>query len=540
MDPTGVITIIGLAWRGLICENLLSAIQADILKNVARNVTQKSLRKFPDDFLFGAATSSYQIEGAWNDGGKGWSMWDHLVRTDPDHIIDGTNGDVAANSYYFYEKDIAILKELGANVYRFSVSWPRILPFGRADYINPEGIAYYNTLIDRLLANNITPFLTIYHWELPQNLNEQGGWLTEDIVDWFGDYARVLFQNFGDRVKHWLTINEPSVHCNLGYAIGLHAPRIKSPGVKYYECGRHILLAHARAYHIYKNEFAHQGGKIGLALDSEMSMPSSNSPEDIQATEDCMMFHLGQFAHPIYSETGNYPQRFIDLIAEASARQGLPESRLRSFSQEQIDYIRGTGDFLSINHYSSNYVYRNASVVNMHEVPSLLDDAQLAFYKDPSWPSSFWIATYGPGLHKLLVYIKNNYNNPIIYITENGFASTTGLNDEGRVSYFREYLTAVLDAIDDGVNVKLYCAWSLMDNFEWTFGYSIRFGLYEIDENDPEKTRRPRKSALVFKEIVRTRTIDMDYNPDPYASSAINKKTSIVLLAAISLIKTVF
>ncbi|CAG4978979.1 unnamed protein product [Colias eurytheme] len=520
--------------------SLLSAIQAVSLKNVARNVTQKSLRKFPDDFFFGTATSSYQIEGAWNDGGKGWSMWDHLVRTDPDHIRDGTNGDVAANSYYFYEKDIAILKELGVSVYRFSVSWPRILPFGRADYINPEGIAYYNTLIDRLLANDITPFLTIYHWELPQNLNEQGGWLTEDIVDWFGDYARVLFQNFGDRVKLWLTINEPSVHCSFGYAYGSHAPRIKSPGIKYYECGRHILLAHARAYHIYKNEFAHQGGMIGLALDSEMSMPSSNSPEDIQAAEDSMIFNLGQYAHPIYSETGNYPQRFIDLIAEASARQGLPESRLRSFSQEQIDYMKGTGDFLSINHYSSSYVYRNASVVNMHEVPSMLDDAQIDSYRDPTWHTGFWIGTYGPGLHKLLVYIKDNYNNPIIYISENGFATTTGLNDEGRVNYYREYLTGVLDAIDDGVNVKGYCAWSLMDNFEWSFGYSVRFGLYEIDQNDPEKTRRPRKSALVYKEIVRTRTIDMDYNPDPYASSAINKKTSIVLLAAISLIKTVF
>ncbi|XP_038219759.1 myrosinase 1-like [Zerene cesonia] len=272
--------------------SLLSAIQAVSLKNVTKNETLKSLRKFPDDFFFGTATSSYQIEGAWNEGGKGWSMWDHLVRTDPGHIRDGTNGDVAANSYHFYEKDIAILKELGVSVYRFSVSWPRILPFGRADYVNPEGIAYYNKLIDLLLANNITPFLTMYHWELPQNLNEQGGWLTEDIMYWFGDYSRVLYQHFGDRVKLWLTINEPSVHCNLGYGSGNHAPRIRSPGIKYYECGRNILLAHARAYHIYNNEFRHQGGRVGLALDSEMSMPSSSSPDDIQAAEDYLHFFI--------------------------------------------------------------------------------------------------------------------------------------------------------------------------------------------------------------------------------------------------------
>ncbi|XP_038219757.1 myrosinase 1-like [Zerene cesonia] len=266
--------------------------EAVSLKNVTKSITQRSLRKFPDDFFFGTATSSYQIEGAWNEGGKGWSMWDHLVRTDPGHIRDGTNGDVAANSYHFYEKDIAILKELGVSVYRFSVSWPRILPFGRPDYVNPEGIAYYNKLIDLLLANNITPFLTMYHWELPQNLNEQGGWLTEDIADWFGDYSRVLYQHFGDRVKLWLTINEPHIHCNHGYGTGNHAPRIQSPGIKYYECGRNILLAHARAYHIYDNEFRHQGGRVGLALDSEMGMPSSNSPDDIQAAEDFLQFRV--------------------------------------------------------------------------------------------------------------------------------------------------------------------------------------------------------------------------------------------------------
>ncbi|XP_038219580.1 cytosolic beta-glucosidase-like [Zerene cesonia] len=203
--------------------------------------------------------------------------------------------------------------------------------------------------------------------------------------------------------------------------------------------------------------------------------------------------------------------------------------------------MKGTGDFLALNHYSSNYAYRNASVINKHEVPSLLDDAQIDTYKDPSWPMGVWIGTYGPGLHKLLVHIKDTYNNPTIYITENGFATGMGLNDEGRVHYYREYLTGVLDAIDDGVNIKGYCAWSLMDNFEWDWGYSVRFGLYEIDQDDPEKTRKPRKSALVFKEIVGTRTIDLDYNPDPYAvaSSAINTKTSVVIIAAISVMKQV-
>lgn len=218
-------------------------------------------------------------------------MWDHLVRTKPETISDRSNGDVAANSYYLYKRDVEMLKELGVNNYRFSISWPRIMPYGRSDYINPHGIAYYNALIDELLANGITPFVTMYHWDLPQNLNEQGGWLNEDIVDWFGDYARVLYQHFGDRVKHWMTINEPHIHCNLGYGYARHAPLISSPGVGYYDCGRHILLASARAYRIYDDEFrASQQGQVGCVLSIEWAI--AESEEDTQAFVDFAAFHV--------------------------------------------------------------------------------------------------------------------------------------------------------------------------------------------------------------------------------------------------------
>ncbi|CAH4037045.1 unnamed protein product [Pieris brassicae] len=502
----------------------------------------KNLRTFPSDFFFGTATSAYQIEGAWNEGGKGWSMWDHLVRTDPNHIRDGTNGDIAANSYHFYKKDIEILKQLGVSVYRFSISWPRILPYGRPDYVNPEGVAYYNNVINELLANDITPFVTIYHWDLPQNLNEQGGWLTPEIADWFGDYSRVLFENFGDRVKHWITINEPYIHCSFGYASGSHAPRIRSPGVGFYECGRNIILANAKAWHIYDKEFrATQGGVIGITLDSTMAMPGSNSPDDVQGAADYMSFYLGQYADPIFSATGNYPQRMIDLVAEASRQQGLNESRLKPFTQEEANNNIGTSDFFGLNHYSSTYVYRNSSVTGMYEVPSLNDDLQVGTFPDPNWyknPAG-WIFRYGQGIRKLLVYIKDTYNNPTVYITENGFGTASERNDTDRADYYREYLNGVLDAIDDGVNVKGYCAWSLVDNFEWAFGYSVRFGLYEIDQNDPEKTRTPKYSALVYKEIVRTRTVDPSYNPDLVTDASIDIKSSFLFVLAVAVLNII-
>ncbi|XP_014366706.2 myrosinase 1-like [Papilio machaon] len=496
-----------------------------------------NLKTFPPDFEFGAATSSYQIEGAWNVDGKGWSMWDHLVRTTPQRIEDMTNGDTAAKSYYLYKRDVEMLKELGVKNYRFSISWPRILPYGRPDYVNPYGVAYYNALIDELLANGITPFVTMYHWELPQNLNEQGGWLNDEVVNWFGDYSRVLFQNFGDRVKHWMTINEAHVHCFLGYEVALHAPQISLPGVAYYECSRNILLAHARAYRIYEAEFkSSQGGEIGFVTSMEWGEAESNSTTDRQALEDFLSLNVGQHMNPIFSDSGNFPQRLIDLVNSASIKQGLNESRLRPFSEEQIQSIRGSADFLGLNHYTSRIVYRNESLNGTFPVPSINDDIFFGEYPHPSWfHHGGYVYEYPRGFYDLLIYLKENYNIPKIYITENGCPSVRGLNDTDRVRYYREYLSAAIDAIDQGVNVRGHFAWSLMDNFEWTSGYTIRFGIYDVDMDDPERKRTPKKSALVYKEMARSRVIDYDYDVDPYApssASGINVSIFITLLLA--------
>lgn len=223
-------------------------------------------------------------------------MWDYLARTAPAAIADRSNGDVAANTYYLYDTDIKMLKDLGVQIYRFSISWSRILPDGRNHYVNPEGIAYYNGLIDLLLRNNIIPFVTMYHWDLPQTLSEKGGWLNSDVVDWFGDYVKVLYENFGDRVKFWLTINEPFIHCSQGYGIGVHAPLIKSSGIGYYQCARNVLLAHARAYHLYDAYFrAEQHGQVAIVSSLEWAMPSTESVEDLEAVEDYIAFYVSTF-----------------------------------------------------------------------------------------------------------------------------------------------------------------------------------------------------------------------------------------------------
>ncbi|XP_048001773.1 myrosinase 1-like isoform X2 [Leguminivora glycinivorella] len=504
----------------------------------AANTIIKTLpsKQFPPDFIFGAATAAYQIEGAWDADGRGPSIWDHLVHTDPEHITNKDNGDVAANSYYNYKRDIEMLKELGVSHYRFSISWTRILPFGRAHYINQRGIDHYNKFIDELLANDIVPFATIYHWDLPQILQEHGGWLNEEIVDWFADYARIVFENFGDRIKFWMTINEPWVHCYFSYGYAVYAPKIRSPGVGFYECGRNMLLANARAYHIYNDEFrSTQGGKVGIDLNSEYVYPASDSIEDIEAAKDYLAFQFGQYMHPIFSKSGNYPQRLIHRVAAASTAQGYNSSRLRSFDEDQINYIKGTADFLGLNHYFTKYVYRNSSVIGMFDVPSTDDDTFADSYMDESWPSTHapWIREHGPGLHHLLVHIKDSYDNPEVYIAENGVSTTTGLNDPTRVSYYRSYLRAVLEALADGCNVHGYFAWSLMDNFEWNFGYSHRFGLYEVDFQDPNRTRTPRKSAFVYREIIRSRTIDYEYDPDPYAGGSSVLTSSLLVLAIV-------
>ncbi|XP_052745821.1 lactase/phlorizin hydrolase-like [Bicyclus anynana] len=483
------------------------------------------VRKFPDGFLFGTATASYQVEGAWDVDGKTENIWDHYTHNHPEFIRDKSNGDIADNSYYLYRRDVQMMRELGLDFYRFSVSWTRILPSGFPDKINEAGVQYYNKLIDELLKYNIQPMMTLYHWDLPQKLQDLGGWTNSEIVTWYSDYARVIFKLFGERVKHFITINEPYQICNSAYGVsdqsGL-APALDSRGVGEYMCAKNLLLAHAKAYHIYNEEFRPtQKGKIFISFSAQWYEPATDSEADIEAAYDANHFYWAQYSWPVFSETGDFPPALKKRVAARSAEQGYPRSRLPEFTPEEIEFVKGTSDYFGLNHYSTNYIHRNESVP-VYASPSFADDLGVGSFTLPEWLLGESTRTkyamyfqYVPwGFRKLLNRIKDDYKNPPVFVTENGIASHGGIVDNDRVTYYRGYLDALLDALEDGCDVRGYTAWSLMDNFEWTAGYTERFGLYEVNYDSIYRTRTPRKSAYVYRELLRSRSLDHHYEPD--------------------------
>ncbi|CAD0205436.1 unnamed protein product [Chrysodeixis includens] len=481
-------------------------------------------RRFPTKFMFGAATSAYQIEGAWDVDGKGESIWDRMTHMSPGFIEDKSNGDIAADSYHNYKRDVQMLREMSLDTYRFSISWPRILPTGMPNDINPAGIAFYKNFINELLKYKITPMVTLYHWDLPQKLQELGGFANPLISDWFADYARIVFQNFGDRVKHFITFNEPRETCivsNMFSSFNGSAgpePFNKSTNIVNYLCAKHLAVANAKAYHIYDKEFrATQKGQCGITVSVDWYGAHTNSPEDKNAAELKRQGEWGIFANPIFSTDGGFPKELSDRIAKKSAQQGYTKSRLPEFTEEEKALVKGSADFLGVNHYTGFLVSATVNKLENH-VPSLADDIDVGLIVPQEWPKSGadWLTLTPNSLYNILHQLKAKYNNPVFYITENGWPTTAefNLNDDDRITYYRAALENVLDALDDGVNLKGYMAWSLMDNFEWLGGYTQRFGLYYIDFQDPARTRIPKKSAFVYKHIVNNRYLDHTYQPE--------------------------
>ncbi|CAG9566621.1 unnamed protein product [Danaus chrysippus] len=280
-------------------------------------------------------------------------------------------------------------------------------------------------------------------------------------------------------------------------------------------CAKNLLVAHANVYHLYNNEFRKvQGGQLGITISSAWYEPESE--KDVKAAEDVIQFEMGIYANPIFSESGDFPSVVKERIAAKSKEQGFPRSRLPQFTPEEIDLIKGSFDFFGLNHYTTYMVYKNESVYGHYSSPSFNDDIEVITYQDSSWHSgaSLWMKSVPWGFYKLLTKIREDFNNPPVYITENGFSTRGGLIDDDRVKNYRTYIDSMLDAIEDGSDIRGYAAWSLMDNFEWVMGYSERFGLYEVDYDSPERTRTPRKSAYLYKEMLRTRTLDYHYEPD--------------------------
>ncbi|XP_039746608.1 myrosinase 1-like [Pararge aegeria] len=470
-------------------------------------------RRFPANFKFGAATSSYQIEGGWNADGKGESAWDSFVHEHVGDIKNCATGDVAADSYHQWREDVRIAAEMGLQFYRFSISWPRVLPSGFTDKINKAGVRYYSDLIDALLAEGIEPVVTLYHWEMPVKIRDLGGWSNPLIADWFGDYARVIFSLYADRVKTWLTINEAISICDYAFTKGHFAPKIKEPEFAPFLCNKHLLLAHATAYRIFEREFRPKfPGRISLANYELWIRPATIN--DTELAELGRQHSTGRYAHPIFSKTGGWPPSIEKLMLEYSLRQGYQRSRLPPFSTEEVEFIKGTADFYGMNHYTTSLIRpakpgEGPGIWDVTGSPEL--NAKLESPPDSKYGVSPILPIVPEGIREQLSWLKKEYGDIDILITENGFSTKDyELNDLERTEFFKEYLEQVLLSIKvDNVSVVGYTAWSLIDNFEWLDGYTTKFGLHEVDFSHPNRTRTPRTSAHFLACVIRNNSLDV-------------------------------
>ncbi|CAG9831213.1 unnamed protein product [Diabrotica balteata] len=443
-------------------------------------------KRFPKDFFWSCSTAAAQIEGAWNEDGKSESMWDYINHIQPSQIVDNSTADVACDSYHKYKEDVAALVALGATHYRFSIAWTRILPSGYNDTVNPLGVAYYKKLIAELKANNIEPLVTMIHIDIPESLIAIGGIWNDKFPYWFEDYARVLFNEFGNDVKYWFTINEPHPLC-------MHAQADMA-----YFCAANLIRGHAMVWHLYDREYREkQNGKVSIVLSSRWSEPESNSADDIIAAETARQFTWGLFAHPLYY--GDFPAVVKSRVNMRSQLEGLNQSRLAEFNPAEIEFIKGTTDFFSANIYATGLV----RAIDEPEIgtPSIEKDIGVYAYTNDS------IQNDPLGNRKLVNWLKKEYFDPEILITENGIQDQTGQVDDGyRTDYLKRHLSAFRDAmVYDGVKIIGYSHWSLMDNMEWNSGYTVKFGLYSIDfKNDANLTRVRKESSYYYEKVIRT------------------------------------
>ncbi|KAJ0019020.1 hypothetical protein Pint_11688 [Pistacia integerrima] len=461
------------------------------------NNKQVSRSDFPPDFIFGVATSAYQIEGACKEGGRGASIWDAFSHTEG-KIIDKSNGDVAVDHYHRYKEDIDLIAKLGFDGYRFSISWSRIFPDGLGTKVNEEGITFYNNIIDALLEKGITPYITLYHWDLPLHLHDKmGGWVNKEIVKYFAIYADTCFSCFGDRVKKWITINEPLQTAVNGYDTGIFAPgRRQHSSTEPYLAAHHQILAHATAFSIYQSKYKDkQGGKVGLVVDCEWAEANSDKIEDLSAAARRLDFQLGWYLHPIYY--GEYPEVMRKRLGD----------RLPEFTQEEKELLKHAVDFVGLNQYTSRFIAHATSpeegdYYKSQEMERIVEWEGGEIIGEKA--ASEWLYVVPWGIRKVLNYISKTYNNPPIFVTENDNDTSPlheMLDDKLRVRYFKEYLAAVSRAIKDGADVRGYFAWSLLDNFEWAQGYTKRFGLVYVDYKNG-LARHPKSSAYWFLRLI--------------------------------------
>jgi len=419
-----------------------------------------NILRFPDGFVWGTATSAYQIEGGVAEGGRGVSIWDTFCQIEG-KVFQGHTGDVASDHYHRYAEDVELMRSLGLHAYRFSISWPRVLPDGRGQ-VNQEGLDFYDRLVDALLTAGIQPFATLYHWDLPQALQETGGWANRDTVGDFCEYADVVSRRLGDRVKNWITHNEPWVVAFLGYATGTHAPGLQDIATAL-QVSHHLLLSHGESVPILRGNST--GMRVGITLNLSPIIPASGAKADVAAALRHDGYMNRWFLDPLYK--GAYPEDMLAYYGDSA-----PSIQLGDMSR-----IAAPVDFLGVNYYTSNVVQDDPKdrIVGTRQV--IPDGAEVT---EMGWE------VYPQGLYELLTRLQADYRPPAMFITENGAAFPDEVAPDGRVvdprriAYLDGHLRYAHRAIQDGVPLKGYFAWSLMDNFEWSHGFSKRFGLVYV------------------------------------------------------------
>eukprot|EP00268_Persea_americana_P052046 TRINITY_DN5809_c0_g1_i2.p1 TRINITY_DN5809_c0_g1~~TRINITY_DN5809_c0_g1_i2.p1 ORF type:complete len:520 (-),score=91.53 TRINITY_DN5809_c0_g1_i2:324-1883(-) len=472
-----------------------------------------SRHDFPPGFVFGAGSSAYQIEGAAAEDGRKPSIWD--TYTHAGKALDKKTGDIAADQYHKYKEDVKLMHEMGLEAYRFSISWSRLIPDGRGA-VNPKGLQYYNNLINELVLHGIEPHVTLNHFDLPQALeDEYGGYLSPRLIEDFTAFADICFKEFGDRVRSWSTFNEPNVLTVAGYDIGVFPPgRCSYPfgfncsngdsPTEVYISAHIILLSHAAAVQLYREKYQEkQNGQIGITLLGFWFEPLTDSSEDVTATKRVIDFQLGWFLDPLVY--GDYPAMMRKIV----------ESRLPSFSKEESKRLKGSFDFIGFNHYTAFYIQSSTSHYDKNERDYVRDvAAKISFSKTveekdfiglkaPLMPIAPW------ALQRLLEYVKLYYENAAVMIHENGFgefninASTNGPDDAERTNYLQAYTESLLLSIRNGSNTQGYFVWSFLDCFELMFGYSARYGLYQVDFSDSDRKRYPRQSAQWYTSFLK-------------------------------------
>lgn len=442
------------------------------------------MKPFPKDFLWGASTASYQIEGATHLDGCGNSIWDTFARM-PGKVFNNDNGSIACDHYHRYPEDIALLKQMGAKVYRFSTAWPRIQAEGTGP-ANEKGLAFYDRLVDTVLQAGIEPWLCLYHWDLPQALQDRGGWANRDIVGWFTDYAEIMTRALGDRVPRIATFNEPNIFSLLGYLWGRHAPGLTDERATLRTI-HHINLAHGSS--VAAMRAIAPKVKYGIIPNLHPIRPVTMSSADVQAAKDLdVLWNRGSRDVLI---KGEYPQRLTEWMHDLSG--AVQPGDMQTICQPL--------DWLGFNHYSYCYVKANPDALfglQMSDPPSGSPVTDMGWHIAPA------------AFKEVLLQMRDEFGNPELFVAENGCANPDVLvngecNDAPRVDYLRQYLSIASDAVAEGVNLKGYLVWSLLDNYEWSFGYSKRFGIVHVDYETQKRT--PKKSFEFLRQTIANQSV---------------------------------